>query len=177
MNISAYLQFDKCYYSVPYEYRGEQVWARKTASQLTVFIENKLIAVHLTSSYPGKRVTNEDHYPPDKYAFMKYDSEYCLKQSKLLGNYTYSFVNKILNDEPIHNLRCAQNIIRLEKKYDGIKLELACKKAARYGNYTYKCVKNILENNLFDEKDLFSKEYESKLSDDYARNMKELLGV
>jgi transposase len=172
-----HLQFDKSYYSVPYELRGEHVWARKTASQVTVFIENKLAAVHFTASYPGQRITNKDHYPPDKYAFMKYDSEYCLTQSRAIGNNTFSFVNKILNEEPIHNLRCAQHIIRLEKKYDCVKLELACKKAVYYGNYTYKCVKNILDNDLFDENDLFSSNSEPKLSSDYARNIKELLGV
>lgn len=172
-----HIQFDKSYYSIPYEYRGDHVWARKTASQLTVFIENKLIAAHITASYAGQRITNENHYPPDKYLFMLQDSDYCLKQSKIIGNYTYSFVNKILNEEPIYNLRCAQNIIRLVKKYENINVELACKQAVHYGNYTYKCVKNILENNLFDEKDLFTLDKESNLSNDYARNLKELLGA
>jgi hypothetical protein len=106
---------------------------------------------------------------------MKYDSEYCLTQAKSIGDSVYSFINKILNDEPLYNLRGAQNIVRLVKKFDCERVDRACKKAIHYGNYTYKCVKNILENNLFDEKDLFSESNQSQLSDTYARNIKDLL--
>jgi transposase len=170
-----HIQFDKSYYSVPYEYRGERVWVRKTVRQVAIFSENKLIAVHFPENHPGKRVTNPDHYPPDKYAFMKYDSQYCLKQAKLIGSFTYAFLDKILNEEPIFNIRCAQNIVRMVKKYESEKIEAACKKAIHYGNYTYRCIKNILENNMFDEKDLFSQNNNTKLSDAYARNIKDLL--
>ena len=177
-----HIQFDKCYYSVPYTYRTEYIWARKTASQLTVFHENNLIAAHIPASFPGQRITNENHYPPNKFTFMQYDADYCMKQAKEIGQETHDFVNKILNEEPIHNLRCAQNIVRLTKKYEAEKLEAACLKAIHYGNYTYKCVKNILENNLFDEKDLFSNTEapsentdKTKLSDIYARDLKEIL--
>ncbi len=45
-----HIQFDKAYYSVPQELGGEYVEARKTRSQLTVFHDNKLIAVHLPVS-------------------------------------------------------------------------------------------------------------------------------
>lgn len=170
-----HIQFDKRYYSVPCEYRGKYVWGRKIDSQVTIFYENKLIAAHLTGLYPGQRITNKDHYPANEYSFMQYDSEYCLEESKKIGENVASFVNKILNEEPIHNLRTAQNIIRLGKKYELDKLDKACSKAIHYGNYTYKCVKNILENNLFEEKNLFTEENKSNLSGTFARNLKEIL--
>jgi len=41
-----HIQFDNCYYSVPYKYRGNEVWARKTTSQLVIFYENEVIPHH-----------------------------------------------------------------------------------------------------------------------------------
>jgi hypothetical protein len=170
-----HIQLDKGYYSIPYEYRGEFVWVRKTDSQVAVFHENKLIATHFPIHFPGQRRTNQAHYPANKYKFMQYDSDYCIKKAKEIGESTYNFINKILNEEPIHNLRSAQNIIRLSSKYEIFRLESACAKAILYGNYTYKSIKNILENNLENETDLFSVKNEISLNSFYARDLKEIL--
>jgi transposase len=170
-----HIQLNKGYYSIPYKYRGEYVWARITISQVAVFHDNNLIAVHIPVSFAGQRRTNPDHYPANKYMFMQYDSDYCIKKAKEIGNATYSFINKILNEEPIHNLRSAQNIIRLSSKYELLRLENACGKAMLYGNYTYKSIKNILEKNLENESDLFSAQKETNLNSFYARDLKEIL--
>jgi len=168
-----HIQFDKAYYSVPYTLRGEYVLGRKTESQVAVFYENELIAVHFPA-YSGKRRTNKDHYPADTGRYMEWDTEYCLKEAGKVGINTRRIVHSLLKDEVIRNLRSAQNIIRLQKKYGCERLENACTRAVFYGNNTYHSIKNILEQELDKRNDLFSHP-EQELSDTYARSIDELI--
>jgi hypothetical protein len=171
-----HIQFDRAYYSTPHELRGEHVWARKTTSQVAIFYENELIAVHFPAN-PGKRRTKEEHYPPDKTRYMKWDTSYCMKCAFEIGEATFHMVNKLLNEEPIRNLRSAQNIIRLEKKYTGKKLDDAVKCSISFGNFTYHSVKNILEKNLDTKICEVESRQSIKLDASYARDLKELLNV
>lgn len=168
-----HIQFDKAYYSVPYELRGEYVEARKTDSQVAVFHDNELVAVHIPAP-TGKRRTNKDHYPPDTGGYMEQDTEYCIQQAFSIGPYTHRIVKSLLKEEAIRNLRSSQNIIRLKKKFGHVRLEDACKRAVYYGNYTYGGVKNILEKEI-DKQDFLFEEDTPKLCSRYARDLSGLL--
>jgi len=171
-----HIQFDKAYYSVPYELRGEYVLARKTDTQIAIFKHDiELVAVHHPAR-PGQRRTKKEHYPPNEFSYMQYDSNYCLKKAREIGNNTYIVVNNMLNEGVIRNLRSSQNIIRMQKKYGRIRLESACKRAVFFGNYSYSGIKTILERELDKQNLLFTENYrEKKLNPYYARNIKELL--
>ncbi len=167
-----HIQCDKAYYSAPCELRGEYVEARKTDSQVAVFYDNELVAVHVPVP-TGKRQTNRDHYPAEIGQYMEHDTDYCIQQASTIGPYTLRIVKSLLKEEAIRNLRSAQNIIRLKKKFAS-RLEAASKRAVFYGNYTYGGVKNILEKKL-ESQDLLFEEDATELSSRYARNLSQLL--
>ncbi len=171
-----HIQFDKAYYSAPHELRGEYILARKTDSQVAIFRNDiELVAVHMPAA-PGGRRTNKDHYPPNEFSYMQYDSDYCLKKAAEIGKNTCIVVNSLLNKGVIRNLRSAQNIIRMQKKYGVYRLEEACIRAVFFHNYSYSGIKTILEKGLDKENNLFIKNNpEKKLNAYYARNIKELL--
>jgi len=171
-----HIQFDKAYYSIPYEYRGQRVLARKTTSQIAVFNDAfELIAVHTPVS-PGKRSTKMEHYPPDEYNYMKMDSQFCMENALNIGHNTLKVIDELLHNGAIRNLRSAQNVIRMGKKYGTVRLEAACKRAVYFGNYTYAGIKNILEKELDKQGFLFEEESSIKnLNSEYARNIKEIL--
>ncbi len=171
-----HIQFDNAYYSAPHELRGEYVWARKTLSQVAIFHENQLVSVHFPAQ-PGVRRTKKEHYPPDKTRYMAWDTTYCLKRAEEIGDATHHMVNKLLNEEPIRNLRSAQNIIRLEKKYAREKLDDAIRHAISFGNFTYRTVKNILENDLDTKFDEAEKIPSQNLDASYARDLTQLLNL
>ena len=103
-----HVQCNYAYYSAPCELRGEQVQVRITSTQIAIFHENKLVAVHFPAP-PGKRKTNHEHYPPDKQRFMKWDTDYCLTLAEKTGKNTFIVIQKLLQQEPIRYLRSAQN--------------------------------------------------------------------
>lgn len=117
-----------------------------------------------------------EHYPPDEYSYMKMDSQFCMENALNIGHNTLKVVDELLHNGAIRNLRSAQNIIRMQKKYGKARLEAACKRAVYFGNYTYAGIKNILEKELDKQGFLFEEESSIKnLNSEYARNIKEIL--
>jgi len=171
-----HIQCDYAYYSAPYELRGTYVTVRKTENQVTLFKnEIDLVAVHPVVPR-GKRQTNMDHYPPDEDNYMKNDTSYCLRQSQSIGNHTHAVVQELLEGGPVRNLRSAQNIIRMVKKYSPQRVEAACKRAVFFNNYSYGSIKSILEKEMDKQGLLYGeKPLQKQLSGAYAYNLKEYL--
>jgi len=169
-----HVQFDYAYYSVPYELRGEQLWVRKTASQVVIFRENTAVSVHLPAG-KGKRRTNPAHYPPDTNRYMKYDTDYCVRKANEFGTNTALVISRLLHEEPIRNLRSAQNVLRLGERFESHRLELACERAVHFGNYTYHGIKNILTQNMDTQKTCEASAEAARLDTSYARNLFEIL--
>lgn len=169
-----HVQCNYSYYSVPCELRGEQVQVRITSSQIAIFHANKLVSVHFPASR-GKRSTNYDHYPPEKRTFMKWDTDYCISVAERTGENTLAVIQKLLQQEPIRNLRSAQNILRKAEKYGADKLEDACTCAVHFGNYTYHGIKNILEKDLDTAALTSSKTTHKKLDSSLARDINHII--
>ena len=51
-------------------------------------------------------------------------------------------------DRVLDNLRAAQGVIALSKKYGTVRLESACRRALFFDNPRYRTVKSILEQGL-----------------------------
>jgi len=171
-----HIQCEYAYYSVPYRLRGTYVTARKTESQVTIF-ENEIdmVAVH-TAVPPGKRQTKMNHYPPDEDNYMRNDSNYCLRQAEAIGEYTLTVTKELLHGGPIRNLRAAQNIIRMVKKYSQRRLEEACKRAVFFNNYSYGSIKAILEKEIDKQGLLYEeKALQKQLTAYYAYDIKNFL--
>jgi len=139
--------FDRSYYSLPTRYIGKKVWVRGTQKLAQIFYQHELIKTHPRSKYPGKRITDETDYPPEKLAYLMATPTYCRKKASEYGPHTEKLICKILSDHAMRNLRKAQGILRLGEKY-GKELEQASERALAFGNYRYKSLKTILEKEL-----------------------------
>lgn len=168
-----HIQFDKSYYSVPHSLIGSYVEVRKTQSQLTVFYDNELVAVHYSVS-EGKRRTNKDHYPAESGKYIYQDSDYCISEALKIGFYTAKVVKTLLEEEALRNLRGAQKIINLKENYSNERIEKACLRSSSFGNNTYASIKTILENEL-DRHSGNNFLPEKVLSFGYARNIDEII--
>ena len=68
-----HLILNKCYYSIPYPYRGEKLWVRADLKLLRVYREHQLIKTHVRVFEPGTWQTDEADYPPDKRVYLGAD--------------------------------------------------------------------------------------------------------
>jgi hypothetical protein len=90
------------------------------------------------------KVTNYDHYPPEKIAFMMRTPAWCRRRAAELGDAVAEVVAAIMEVNALYRLRQAQGVVALVDKYDASRLDAACKKALLAGDPSYKTVKGIL---------------------------------
>jgi len=144
----AHVQFEKCLYSVPFRLLGQTLWLKATVATVRLYRDHELIAVHARLIQPGTRSTTDDHMPPEALAWKRQDPTWCLTQAERIGTACLCLIQRLFCDRVLENLRAAQGIVRLKKKYSAVRLEAACQRALAYNNPRYRTVKTILEKGL-----------------------------
>jgi hypothetical protein len=108
------------------------------------------------------------HYPPEKAAYLEHQPQWCLAESEKVGSSTHELIRQLLLDgHPYDNLRKAQNILGLRRKYLPAQIEAACQRALKYETTTYMSIKNILARRL-EAEPVASQEEPTAVSGTYA---------
>ena len=139
-----HVQFDRCYYSVPFTLIGQQVWLRATDAAVAIYQDYRQVAVHPRGRRPGQRFTVRDHLPPAAQAFFAHDRDWCLQHAASVGPACAEFIDRLLADRIVERLRAAQGVLRLGERYGSTRLEAACQRALAHDSVFYRTVKTIL---------------------------------
>jgi hypothetical protein len=83
--------------------------------------------------------------PPKAQAYKMRDPQWCLTQSKKVGQHCHLVIEQLFNDKVLDQLRAAQGICALQKKYGDNRLDAACKRALAFNTVNRTSIKNILE--------------------------------
>jgi transposase len=145
---NCHIQFEKCLYSAPFTLVHQQLWLRATEKTVQLYHEQKLVAVHARLRKPGVRSTVRDHLPPEAVAYLMQDPQWCLAQAEKMGSHCKELLESLFEDRVLDNLRAAQGVIRLGRRYGAKRLEAACSRALEHDAPTYRAVKHILEKGL-----------------------------
>lgn len=144
--------FEKRRYSAPYRRAHQQVWIRATETSVHLYtLEHELIASHPRLARPGERSTILEHLPPNQVAWKMRDQQWCLHRAGEIGICTRTVIERLFDDRVVHNLRGAQGVIDLARKYSPARLEAACERALHFDNVNYRAIKTILDNGLDQE--------------------------
>jgi len=143
-----HIQFDKAYYSAPWQRIGEPLDIRATETTVRLYCQHELVAVHARASRPGEHRSVDDHLPPNHQAWKMRDPQWCLKQAKAIGPNCLNLIEALFADRVLDRLRAAQGVIRLGTRYGAARLEAACQRALVFSNITYRSVRVILEKGL-----------------------------
>lgn len=164
---NCHVQFEKCFYSAPFRLVHQQLWLRATDTTVKLYHDIKLVAAHPRLKQPGQRSTIEEHLPPEALAYRMQDPQWCLKQAEATGAACHRFVRRLFAHRVLDNLRGAQALIRLTKKYGAARLEAACARALHFDNVQYRTVKSILKQGL-DQAPLYEQQNVIPLASAYA---------
>ena len=96
----------------------------------------------------GMYATVDEHLPPEAIAYKMQDPQWCLKQAGRVGPHCKTLIDILFADRVLDNLRAAQGIVGLAKRFGNTRLEAACKRALDYDNPRYRTVKTILQKGL-----------------------------
>ncbi|MFQ6605947.1 MAG: IS21 family transposase [Fidelibacterota bacterium] len=157
-NYHVYFSEDKHYYSVPYRYRGSQIRMIYTESVIELFYKNRRIAFHKRDRKANGYTTIKEHMPAQHRFVSDWNPQKFIKWAQHLGDDVRTVIEHVLarRQHPEQAFKTCMGILNLEKKFDKDRLNKACGRAVSFQNFSYKGIKNILENRLEEyQNDLF----------------------
>jgi transposase len=143
-----HIVFGRSYYSLPTRFVGKTVWVRATARLVEIYLDDELIKTHPRASRRGTWVTDESDYPDAARAFLMAHPQYCRKKAAELGAHVGRFVEAILADHAIRNLRKAQAVLRLGEKYGAERLDEACQYLLSFDTTELRRLQRVLDKGV-----------------------------
>ena len=141
---------DKHYYSVPWRYRGKRVTVIYTSSSLEIYHKNIRIAFHLRECSANRYTTTKEHMPPHHQFYDDWSPQKMIGWAEAIGTEVKGMIEAVLESRPYPEqaYKACLGILNLARKYGKERLNEACARALEYRCYSYRSVRNILENNL-----------------------------
>lgn len=148
VNRYGHISFKYNYYSVPHEYIGEEVSIKAGRDILKIYSKDYTeIALHPLNKGTGNFITNENHISEIK---RRKNAAYYEGKCKEIGDGAVAFLNNLKSFKPNEYHRLIQGVISLRRYYTSSQIDAACMRADRFGCYSFKSVKRICEQGLFE---------------------------
>lgn len=133
-------------YSVPHQYVGRRLDVRLGRTTVEVYDGPDLVTTHVRQDDGG--AMRLEHYPTPIQGFLRATPAVCRERAQALGAATGEVVTTLLEPYALHHLREVQALLRLADRYNGDRLEHACRRALDAGDGRYRTVRGLLERDL-----------------------------
>jgi len=150
VNIDHHVEFDRHWYSVPYELTQQQVEVHATAATVEILHKGRRVASHARSRLEWKHSTVEEHRPKAHRKNAEWPPSRIVDWAGSVGPSTAKAVETILNSKrhPEQGYRSCLGLIRLAKRYPVERVEAASARALALNACSYKSIESMLKNNL-----------------------------
>lgn len=150
VNIDYHIEVDHNFYSVPSRLARKEVDVRLTDRVVEILHDGNRVASHPRFTGQGKHLTETGHMPVEHQKHLEWSPSRLINWAGTVGPETAKLVQAIMENKPHpeQGYRSCLGIMRLERRYTKERLEAACRRALSYRAFSYKHVKNILENGL-----------------------------
>ena len=149
VNIDYHVEFEKHFYSVPFELIHQEVRIRASERLIEIFhpSQPQAITVHLRSRTPGRYSTQTAHMPAQHQRASEWTPERLLHWADEIGPHTQQLLHAILasRQHPEQAFRSCLGILHLSNQYTHSQLEAACQVAHQTKTLNYQGVKAFLE--------------------------------
>lgn len=140
---------DSHYYSVPYQYIGQQVELEFTRTIVKIYSHNELVTTHPYEPIPGQYTIKNEHFASNSQKWRSRSKEYYIPAASRIMDELGTLVSYIfLSDgrpEEVKYNSC-DGLLHLAKTTDPVLFREACQAALDTGRYSYKFVKNIIDS-------------------------------
>ena len=147
------IQFDKAFYSVPYQYIGETVIVLADSATVTIYLNEKEIAHHFRATQPWEVKRSDHHAPIGVDAVCRQTKEGLLKWAGDIGEDVQRMSLAIFSRQGIDGMQSVRSLLMLGKTYGKERLNKACSRALEFKAVRYREVKQILVREL-DQQDI-----------------------
>ncbi len=148
LHADCHLMSDKCYYSAPYQLRGQELDVWLTPDTVEIYHNGARVAFHARHKHEGSKfITSPKHYPPGHEAYHETTPQYVRDQAQKVGPQTAKLIETLMSGpHPLKYLRRAQGIVRLAHRYGHQSMELAARQANGFGVTSYQFIERLLKN-------------------------------
>lgn len=149
-NNHIYLSQDKHYYSVPYTYIGEKTKVIYTRTLVKIYCKGNQIAVHPRGFKKGGYTTKKEHLCSHHQFYKERSPSYYLGRANTHSEELYQYMEAIFkqNKHPEQLYRTCDGILNLSRKTPRNTFVKACDIALENHNYSYRFLKQLLENKM-----------------------------
>lgn len=139
---------EKHYYSVPYQWTGEQAKVIFTRTLVRIFVKGQLVAVHQRNFTAGGYSTIKEHLCSFHNHYLSRSPEYYRQKAKEKSELLYCIVDKLFSGgrPPEQNYKSCDGLFSLYKKTDPEIFNKACEIAIECGYSSYRYVLTTIEN-------------------------------
>ena len=164
-NYHIFFSPDKHYYSVPWRYSAKRVTVIYTTSSVEIYHKNIRIALHLRDYSANRYTTTKEHMPPHHLFYDSWSPQKMIGWAEAIGPEVKAMIEAVLESRPYPEqaYKACLGILNLARKYGKERLNEACARGLEYRCYSYRSVRNILENNLDKLRDRQSNQQELPL--------------
>jgi len=150
VNIDYHIEYDRHYYSVPYQLTGEAVEIRASATTIEIFHRGIRVASHQRSTTPYQATTSHEHRPKAHQRYLEWTPSRLIEWAQTVGPATAELFEKIMATKPHPEMgfRSCLGVLRLGKQYSLVRVEAAARRAVTLRACSYQSVKSILEREL-----------------------------
>jgi transposase len=137
------------YYSVPYQYSGQNVLLRWNSRTVEVFYEGERIACHVRNNDPRKKyITEPAHMPEHHRAVCDWSPKRFISWAAKTGNKTKEYITLLLGqkEHPAQAYRTCAAILRIASTVTKERMEETCAQAIAQNIYSYTYFLRLLEN-------------------------------
>ncbi len=145
-----HIEFDKHYYSVPYEIARKCVDVYQINNILEIYHDGSHICRHKKGLPNYRYTTKEEHMPPNHKFVKGWSPAWFIAQADKTGPALAELVSRVMENRkhPEQGFRAALGLLGLSKKYQKQRIEKAAQRALYFGNLTCKAMKAILDQGL-----------------------------
>lgn len=149
-NNHIYLGQDKHYYSVPFCYIGMMVKVVYTRALVKIYHKANVIATHPRNFKKGGYTTRKEHLCSHHRYYKERSPTYYLQQGYSHSETLYQYMEALFKQDkyPEQLYKTCDGILNLGRKTNHEIFIKACTLAMEHHNYSYKFLKQILENRM-----------------------------
>lgn len=146
VNTDYHVEFEKHWYSAPYELAHFELELRATAKTVELFYDRARVAAHVRSYVPYKHTTDPSHMPE---AHRRHSAgvDGVLAWAASVGPMTLAMVQRLIAANPVREQgwRSARGLQRVGEKHGRERTERACAWGLHFNARSYKPIARILE--------------------------------
>lgn len=154
-NNHIHLGIDKHYYSVPYTYIGMNVKVVYTRALVKIYCKAALIATHPRNRRKGGYTTRKEHLCSHHQYYKERSPTYYLQRGYTHSETLYNYMEALFKQDkyPEQLYKTCDGILNLARKTQPETFTKACTIALENQNYSYRFLKQVLENKMTENLD------------------------